>query len=112
MDVLAVDLGLLLAFAGAVGLVKPLRPLGLFPRRRGAAVLTAGLALVALGLLLPVTPLRLPGPRMLLDEVVPVYEFGEHHEILIAAPRDRVFAAVRAVTAREIRFFRLLTWIR
>ena len=43
---------------------------------------------------------------------MPSYQFGEHHEILVAAPPDRVLAAARAVTAREIRLFRLLTWLR
>jgi hypothetical protein len=49
---------------------------------------------------------------MALDELLPVYQFGEAHEIRIQAPPERVFAAVKAVTAREIRFFRLLTWLR
>ena len=49
---------------------------------------------------------------MALDEIVPRYQFGEHHEVRIDAPPERVYAAVRAVTAREIRLFRLLTWLR
>jgi hypothetical protein len=75
-------------------------------------VLAVGIVLLLLGLLLPVVPPRLDGPRMALDEVLPAYQFGEAHEIRIQAPPERVFAAVRAVTAREIRFFRLLTWLR
>ena len=72
-----------------------------------------GLALLmALGFFLPVVPPRLPGPRMLIDELVPLYSFGEHHEIRIAAPVARVWQATLAVTAREIRLFRLLTWLR
>jgi hypothetical protein len=49
---------------------------------------------------------------MAIDEVVAAYQFGEHHEIEIQAPPERVMQAVRAVTAREIRLFRLLTWLR
>lgn len=49
---------------------------------------------------------------MAIDEVVPAYQFGEHHEIRIAAPPQRVFAALKAVREREIRLFRLLTWLR
>jgi hypothetical protein len=49
---------------------------------------------------------------MAIDDVLPAYEFGEHHEIRVAAAPERVLAAARAVTAREIRFFRLLTWLR
>ena len=112
MEVLIVDLGLALLFVGGVCLVRPLLWLRISTRRRAAVVLGVGLGLLALGIVLPVSPPRFDGPRMLLDEVVPAYEFGEHHEIRIAAPRDRVYAAVRSVTAREIRFFRLLTWIR
>ena len=77
-----------------------------------AAVLAFCLLVLVVGGLWPVTPPRLPGPLMLIDEVVPDYQFGEHHEIRIAAPPARVYAAVRAVTAREIRLFRLLTWLR
>lgn len=47
-----------------------------------------------------------------LGELMPRWHFRELHAIDIAAPPDRVYAAVRAVTAREIRFFRLLTFIR
>lgn len=112
MDVLIVDLGLAILLAGAVGVLRPLPWLRIPTRRRGLGVLAFGLGLLATGLAWPVSPPRLGGPRMLLDEVLPVYQFGEHHEIRIAAPRERVFAAVRSVTAGEIRFFRLLTWLR
>jgi hypothetical protein len=42
----------------------------------------------------------------------PAWQFDERHATRIAAPPERVFAAIHAVTAREIRFFRLLTSIR
>ena len=112
MDVLLVDLGLALVALGLLSLLRPLRRLRIRTRARAAAVFGGGLLLLVIGLALPTAPLRLPGPRMLIDEVVPDYQFGEHHEITIAAPPARVYAAVRAVTAREIRLFRLLTWLR
>ncbi len=112
MDVLLVDAALALLGLGLLSLLRPLRFLRIRNRGRAAAVLAGGLSLLAVGLTLPVVPPSLPGPRMLLDEVVPHYQFGEHHEIRIAAPAARVYAAVRAVTAREIRLFRLLTWLR
>ena len=112
MDVLLVDLALALVLVGLVALIRPLRFLKIRTRRIALLVLGAGVALVVVGLSLPVYPPRLPGPRMAIDEVLPSYEFGEHHEILVAAPPDRVLAATRAVTAREIRLFRLLTWLR
>ena len=112
MDVLLVDGALALVGLGLVSVVRPLRFLRIRTRRQAGAVLAGGLLVLLVGLALPVTPQSLPGPRMLVDEVAPHYQFGEHHEIRIAAPPARVYAAVRAVTAREIRLFRLLTWLR
>jgi hypothetical protein len=112
MDVLLVDAGLAVLALGLLSLVRPVRLLRIRSRRAGALVAGAGLVLVALGLALPVRPPSLPGPRMDLDDVIPVYQFGEHHEIRIAASPERVYAAVRAVTAREIQLFRLFTWLR
>jgi hypothetical protein len=112
MEVLLVDAGLALATIGLLSLVRPLAFLWIRSRRKGAFVLAAGLLLAVAACALPVRPLRLPGPAMELDRLLPRYQFGEHHEIEIDAPPDRVYPAVRAVTAREIRLFRLLTWIR
>ena len=112
MAVLLVDTALALIFVGFVSLIRPLRFLRVRTRRTAAVLAAAGLALVLAGLFLPVSPPHLEGPRMALDEIVPAYQFGEAHEIRIQAPPERVFAAVEAVTAREIRFFRLLTWLR
>ena len=47
-----------------------------------------------------------------LDEFAPVWQFHEVHRRAIAAPPERVFDAVRNVTADEILFFRTLTAIR
>lgn len=112
MDILLVDLALAVALLGVVCLVRPLRFLKIKTRLAASAVLAAGLVLLAVGLSLPVTPPRLPGPRMAIDEVAPAYQFGEHHEIEVEASPERALAAARAVTAREIRLFRLLTWLR
>ncbi len=110
--VLLVDAGLVLLLIGAVSLVRPLRWLGMRSRKMAALWLTAGLGTLASGALLPARLQRSTHRGWLLDSFFPVYHFSEHHEVRIAAPPDRVFAAVQAVTAREIRFFRLLTWIR
>jgi hypothetical protein len=112
MDVLLVDLALAVVVVGLVSLVRPLRFLKIRTRRVALLVLGSGLALLIVGLSLPVSPPRLSGPRMAIDEIVPSYQFGEAHEIRIAAPPDRVLAAAKAVTAREIRLFLLLTWLR
>lgn len=47
-----------------------------------------------------------------LDELAPAWQFREIHRIQVHAPAERVYQAIRAVTAGEIRLFRLLTWLR
>jgi len=98
LGVLVVDGGLALA---TIGIVLP-----------EPSLAVAGLVVFAAGLLLPVRATRLPDSGGALDAIVPRYQFGEHHQILVDAPPERVFSAVRATTARDIRFFRLLTWLR
>ena len=110
--VLLVDAGLVLLLIGAVSLVRPLRWLGIRSRRMAGVWLAAGFGTVAAGALLPARLQRAADRRWLMDDFIPVYHFSEHHEVRIAASPERVFAAVRGVTAREIRFFLLLTWIR
>jgi hypothetical protein len=53
----------------------------------------------------------MPGPCRL-DDFMPAWQFNEVHARRIAATPDRVYAAIRALEAREIRGFRLLTWLR
>ena len=48
----------------------------------------------------------------LLDAAVPQWQFRERHKIKIEASPDRIFDAIRKVTAREIFLFRTLTAIR
>jgi hypothetical protein len=112
MAVAVVYSGLLLAFVGMVSVAKPLKFLGVRTRLAGAGILLLGVLVAAAGAALPAPLLALPGERALLDDFVPACQFREVHEIRIHAPADAVFRAVRSVTAREIRFFRGLTWIR
>ena len=49
---------------------------------------------------------------MLIDRFLPAYEWNEVHSIEIAAGPATVLAAVRAVTAGEIRLVGLLMWLR
>ena len=112
MAVLLVDLGFLLSLIGILSLAKPLTFLGVRTRRAGAGLLLLGLCVAAVGVTLPAPLLALPGDRTRLDDFVPACQFREFHEIRVHAPTDAVFRAVKSVTAGEIRFFRLLTWIR
>jgi hypothetical protein len=104
--------GLFVALAGIVSLARPPRFFGVETRRAAAGVLGLGLLLAVGGALLP-APMRAPlGGGSRLDHFVPAGQFGELHSIRVRATPDAVFRAVKSVTAREIRFFRLLTWIR
>jgi hypothetical protein len=110
--VVFVDTGLALLLLGAVSLLRPLRWIGIPNRRVAGLAIGAGLAALTVGFLLPAPLLRVAQKRTRLDEVIPAYQFHERHQIRVHAPPARVFEAIRAVTAREIRFFLLLTWIR
>lgn len=75
-----------------------------------AAVLVLGLAIAWLAY--PIREHRAERVATHLDEFMPVWQFGEHHSIEVAAPPARAYEAMRAVTADEILLFRTLTWIR
>jgi len=112
LGVVMVYAGLAVVALASVSLVKPLAFLRIRTRRRGTHALGAGLALAALGILLPATEMQVQVMRTHLDEFAPAYQFSEFHRIHISASRDRVYRAVKEVTAAEILFFRTLTWIR
>lgn len=80
-------------------------------RRRWRVVLAA-LLLVVVGFVLPAPESRVTRAQSRLDEFMPRWQFHEVHTRRIAAPPERVFAAVRAIRADEIALFRTLTWIR
>jgi hypothetical protein len=100
------------AAVGAVSILIPLQFLGIRTRKRGLGVLVLSLLAFTAGVYLPITETRVETPRTRLDEFAPVYQFSEFHSILVAAPKDRVDAAIRAVQPEEIRCFKTLTWIR
>lgn len=113
MAILIVDLGIALAFLGAVSLLRPLRFLGIRSRGRAALMLAAGAGLLLLGLLLPPPrEVRVVRSESLLDDWMPRYEFVERHEIRVRASKESVERAILEVQAREIRLFRTLVWLR
>ena len=75
-------------------------------------VVLAGATLIVVAMLLPAPESRVSAPSTRLDQLMPVWQFGEHHATRVAAPPARVFDAIKSVRADEIRFFRALTWIR
>ena len=112
LPVVLVYLGLLITCLGFLSLLKPLAFLRIRNRPRGALVLFIGVTLLFGGFLSPVWETHIASAHSRLDEFTPVYQFHELHSIRINASSDRVYAAIKAVSADEIPLFRTLTWIR
>lgn len=112
MGVVLLDAGVLGMLVGSAFLLKPPRFLGVTTRRLGLFLLGGGFLTALAGATLPARLCGRIGGTTRLDQFVPVYHFHEAHAIRIRAPRHRVFAAIKAVTPQEIRFFRVLTWLR
>jgi hypothetical protein len=89
-----------------------MRWLGIPTRLRALQVLVVGALIAVVAAKLPAPLSAQPTGNSLLDGFVPRYQFNEVHSIEVHAPPDSVYAAIRKVTAREIRLFRILTWIR
>ena len=100
--------------AGGLALLSALRGAAGRRRARPAALglAAASAALLAAGATQPAPTRRAGIRRTLLDASVPEWQFAERHEIVVRASAAAVEEAVRRVTARDIRMFRLLTWLR
>lgn len=48
----------------------------------------------------------------MLEDFAPTWQFHEVHRIGVLATAERTYQAIQSVTAREILFFRMLTWLR
>ena len=112
IPVVLVYAGLITAVAGLLSLLKPSRRLGIPTRLRAAKVFVAGALIAVVAARLPAPLITKSTPNSLLDGFVPRYQFNEVHAIDVPAAPESVYAAIRKVTAREIRLFRILTWIR
>ncbi len=75
-------------------------------------VLIAGSAIALCGMALPAPAVTVEPAQTLLDQYVPTHQFHEVHVLRVTAPRERVYAAIKSVTASEIPLFETLTWIR
>jgi hypothetical protein len=107
-----VYVGLLGMLLGALSLLRPLAFLRIRSRRAGAVLLALGLCFAFVAWGLPVHETRTPVLRGGLDRFMPAYQFHEVHRVRIQATRERVYRAIRGVTASEITGLRTLTWIR
>jgi hypothetical protein len=99
-------------FVGGVSVLKPLKVLAIDSRWRALAVMAAGLVGVVIGASLPAKEIRVALPRTQLDQFVPAWQFSEFHSVRIAAPKEKVYTALKQVTAEEILFFHTLVWLR
>lgn len=104
--------GLLTLLLGMISLLRPLPLLKIRNRGRAALLLVLGLLIVAVGFIFPVRETRIAVSRTQLDQFTPVYQFTEVHSVRVRAPKQRVYRAIKEVTANEILLFRTLTWIR
>ena len=96
--------GLLACLLGLIGLVPR--------RRRWLRLLLLGLPLMILAFLLPVRDHHAGFEASRLDEFFPLYQFGERHTLWMQSDCPRAYQSLKAVTAEEITFFRLLIWLR
>ena len=112
LDSFLLYLGLTLLFAGMMSLIWPLRFLEIRTRRRAAIVAAAGLPLFVMALALPVSAHTVTTHAVKLDDWMPRWQIRERHIIPIAAPPEKVFAAIHAVRADDIFLFRTLIAIR
>ncbi len=109
---IVVYLGLITMFTGGVSLLKPLRFIAIDSRWQALAVIAGGLVIVVIGASLPAKEIRVATPRTQLDQFVPAWQFNELHSVRIAAPKDKVYTALKQATADEILFFHTLVWLR
>jgi hypothetical protein len=102
----------LVALAGGLGVIWPLRLVHHRSRRRALVMAIGGIAVVIAIALITPRPRSSPGARGGIDEFMPEFHFREHHTIVVAAPPARVYDAVKSVSADEIALFNLFTSIR
>ena len=112
LDSFLVYLGLTLLLAGLVSLIWPLRFLEIRTRRMAAMVAAGGLLLFVMALALPVSANAVTTHTAKLDDWMPRWQIRERHIIPVAAPPEKVFAAIHAVRADDIFLFRTLIAIR
>jgi hypothetical protein len=86
--------------------------LGAPTRWQAFAIGAIGLLVAAAGFALRPVESRADGLESHLDELFPVWQFGEHHRIEVDAPTALAFAAIKSVRADEIALFGVLTWLR
>ena len=108
--------GVGLALLGALSFIRPLRVLRIRHRRTGLLVFVAGLGMAVVTALFPsrLTRAAVTGSPAdnRLDTLMPEFHFDERHEVVVEAPAERVYKAIKEVRPGEIRLLRVLTGLR
>lgn len=112
VDSYVIYVGLALAFVGCISVIWPLRSLWIPSRGVALLVFVFGLSVSFGTAALPYKEQQVTTFFTKLDDWMPRWQVGEKHTIEIAAPPEKVFAAIRAVRADEIMLFKTLTAIR
>lgn len=112
VGVVVVYAGLLAMLVGGVSLIRPLRLLRVRTRKAALVMAGAGLALAAVGMMLPAQVQSAAALETLLDEWMPAWQFSERHSLRVQATPEQAYRAIREVTGDEIFLLRTLTWIR
>ncbi|HEX3069457.1 MAG TPA: hypothetical protein VHX14_12880 [Thermoanaerobaculia bacterium] len=81
-------------------------------RSKGVGLFATGIASALIALFWPAREEHAARVESHIDEIMPRWQFEEHHEIQINAPPERIWAAIRDVTPGEIRLYKTLTSIR
>lgn len=92
----------ILALAALVACIIPLPSLWMPTRVVAACVLGCSVAAAGSMLMWPASVHRSSGSTMLLESFVPSYEHREQHSKFVAASPERVWEAVKTVTAAEM----------
>jgi hypothetical protein len=112
VDSILIYLGFALILVGSLSLIRPMRFLYVQSRVFAVIITVIGSIVVLVSLLLPVRTKHVAIAATRLDEWMPVWQFDEKHSVHVDASPEKVFAAIRAVRADEILFFRTLIAIR
>jgi len=107
-----VDVGIVGILAGVVSIVKPLRVLGVRSRWMAVAVIALSVVLIVAGMFTPAPLHQASALGSDLDRAMPEWQFSEAHSTTVRATPERVYQAIKDVTADEILLFRTLVWIR
>src|SRR5688572_30568472 len=108
---IALYTAVIFTLVGVVGIIHPLRRVHRSNRRHAAVMMLIGLAAAyAIWRIMPSA--QTSHARHAIDEFAPSFHFREQHETLITATPDRIYQAIRTVSADEIALFQTFTWIR